>query len=420
MHTLSREQGHFSPLETKSPDEISARKLAGVKKLLTSAYVGSGEFKARMDDAGLSPEDVASWEDFAAIPVLRKKDLMRLQGGEGALGGLLACDFGQLRRIYQSPGPIYDPEGRSRDYWGWAEAFHAAGFRRGDLVQMTFSYHLTPAGLMLEEPLMELGCAVIPAGPGNTAAQIELMTKLPVTGFVGMTSYLDIIGAKAVEQGFDLKEDFKLEVAFVAAERLSETLRSKVQNDFDMLIRQGYGTADVGCIAYECLALNGMHESSRGVLEICDPATGRPLPPGEPGEVVFTPFTNVYPLIRFGTGDLSVAEEGVCACGRTSRRLKGILGRVDDSAKVKGQFIHPSQAAEVVCMFPCVKGWQIVVDNPGGKDAIEVRTCCEGELNVDKFMVKFQEKLKLRPKVSVTEEEIPADAPKLVDKRRFD
>jgi phenylacetate-CoA ligase len=422
MEQASRAQGFYSPIESKSPDEVREEKLQKVLRLIDAAYAQSGEFKTRMDEARIKPADIGSFEDFSRIPALRKKDLIRLQSEPGRLGGLLACDFGKLRRIYQSPGPIFDPEGRSRDYWGWAEAFHAAGFRRGDLVQMTFSYHLTPAGLMLEEPLMELGCAVIPAGPGNTDVQIDLMTRLPVTGFVGMTSYLDVIATKAADAGYKLKEDFKLEVAFVAAERLPESLRQKVQDAFGMIIRQGYGTADVGCIAYECLELSGMHASSRGLVEICEPGSGVPLPAGEMGEVVFTPFTDAYPLIRFATGDLSIMDESPCACGRTSSRLKGILGRVDDTAKVKGQFIYPSQAAEVVCMFPCVKGWQLVVDNPGGKDSLEIRTCCEGNLDVDKFMVKFQDKLKLRPKVTVLPdgEEIPGDAPKLLDKRRFD
>lgn len=422
MEQASRAQGFYNSLESKSPDEVREEKLQEVLRLIDFAYANSGEFKARMDAARIKPSDIQTLEDFSRIPVLRKKDLIRLQAEPGRLGGLLARNFGQLRRIYQSPGPIFDPEGRGHDYWGWAEAFHAAGFRRGDLVQMTFSYHLTPAGLMLEEPLMELGCAVIPAGPGNTEVQIDLMTRLPVTGFVGMTSYLDVIATKAVAAGYKLKEDFKLEVAFVAAERLPESLRQKVQDAFGMVIRQGYGTADVGCIAYECLELSGMHASSRGLVEICEPGSGVPLPAGEMGEVVFTPFTDAYPLIRFATGDLSIMDESPCACGRTSSRLKGILGRVDDTAKVKGQFIYPAQAAEVVCMFPCVKGWQLVVDNPGGKDSLEIRTCCEGNLDVDKFMVKFQDKLKLRPKVTVLPdgEEIPGDAPKLLDKRGFD
>jgi len=421
---MDRNQGAFpfySPLESASPAEAAAAKLARLRQIVSLAYAGSREFRDRMAGAGLAPDDVATLEDFARIPVLRKKNLIALQDGGQGLETLLPRGIAGLRRIFQSPGPIYDPEGPGPDYWGFAEAFAAAGFRPGDLVQMTFSYHLTPAGLMLEEPLLELGCTVIPAGPGNTDVQIELLTKLPVTGFVGMTSYLDVIADKARARGLDLTKDFGLRVAFVAAERLPESLRAKVQEAFGMTIRQGYGTADVGCIAYECAELSGMHVTSRGHVEICEPGTGRPLPVGEAGEVVFTPFSEAYPLIRLCTGDLSRLVSEPCACGRTSMRLAGILGRVDDTAKVKGQFIYPAQAAEVAAGFACITGWRIVVDNPGGKDAIECVVACDGPLDVERFAAAFQARLKLRPKVTVLPdgEGLPADGPRLVDRRQF-
>jgi phenylacetate-CoA ligase len=422
MEAAKPESGFYNLLESMAPEAAAARKFERLRRLISHACKRSGEFKARLDGAGLTPDDIASWDDFARIPPLGKKQLLALQDGGAGLARLLAGGVAGLRRIYQSPGPLYDPEGPGPDYWGWAEAFHAAGFARGDLVQMTFSYHLTPAGLMLEEPLLELGCAVIPAGPGNTDVQIDLMTKLPVTGFVGMTSYLDVIADKARERGLDLQRDFGLRVAFVAAERLPESLRRKVQDAFAMTIRQGYGTADVGCIAYECAALTGMHASSRGILEICEPGTGRPLPPGEMGEVVFTPFADAYPLIRLATGDLSKLDDAPCPCGRTSPRLAGILGRVDDTAKVKGQFIYPAQAAEVAAAFPAIVDWRIVVRNPDGKDVIEVRLRCDGPLDTAAFAARFQERLKLRPQVTT----LPPDAaaspggPRLVDERRFD
>ncbi|MDQ7831114.1 MAG: AMP-binding protein [Desulfovibrionaceae bacterium] len=425
---MDRTQGAFpfySPLESASPAEAAAAKLARLREIVALAFAGCREFRNRMERAGLALDDVATFEDFARIPVLRKKELSALQGGGPGLDALLPHGIRGLRRIYQSPGPIYDPEGPGPDYWGFAEAFAAAGFAAGDLVQMTFSYHLTPAGLMLEEPLLELGCTVIPAGPGNTDVQIELLTQLPVTGFVGMTSYLDVIADKARARGLDLTKDFRLRTAFVAAERLPESLRKKVQEAFGMTIRQGYGTADVGCIAYECRELSGMHVTSRGYVEICEPGTGRPLPMGETGEVVFTPFSTAYPLIRLATGDLSRLVPDPCPCGRTSPRLAGILGRVDDTAKVKGQFIYPSQAAEVAQGFPCITAWQIVVANPGGKDAIEFTACCDGPggpLDVERFTAAFQARLKLRPKVTVLPagQRLPDDAPRLVDRRGFD
>lgn len=411
----------YHALETQGPEERSRRLLDEVRKLVAHAHAGCPEFTARMAGAGLTPQDVTDWAAFAAIPRLRKKDLIRLQSSGDRLGGLMAVDFGMLRRVYQSPGPLYDPEGRGPDYWGWAEAFHAAGFRRGDLVQMTFSYHLTPAGLMLEEPLHMLGCAVVPAGPGNTPVQIELMTRLPVTGFVGMTSYLRTLGEQAREAGLDLRKSFRLRVAFVAAERLPESLRREVQDMFGMLVRQGYGTADVGCIAYECSELGGMHCTSRGVVEICDPETGRPVPSGEIGEVVFTPFAREYPLIRLATGDLSRLIEEPCACGRTAPKLAGILGRVDDTAKVKGQFIYPAQVAELLAAFPQVSAWQIVVENPAGRDQLNLRLALSAPLDEEMLAAAFKERCKLRPQlVRCQPGEIEAGAPRLVDKRTFD
>lgn len=413
--------GFYSPMESLDREAVAARKFDRLRRLISHAYKRSDEFRSRLDAAGMSPSDVTSWDDFARIPPLGKKQLLALQDGGAGLARLLTGGFAGLRRVYQSPGPLFDPEGPGPDYWGWAEAFHAAGFVRGDLVQMTFSYHLTPAGLMLEEPLLELGCAVIPAGPGNTDVQIDLMTRLPVTGFVGMTSYLDVIADKARERGLDPRRDFRLRAAFVAAERLPESLRAKVQDAFGLTIRQGYGTADVGCIAYECAELSGMHVSSRGIVEICEPGTGRPLPAGEVGEVVFTPFADAYPLIRLATGDLSRLDDAPCPCGRTSPRLAGILGRADDTAKVKGQFIYPGQAAEVAREFPAIVDWQIVVTNPGGKDALEVRLCCQGPLDAPAFAASFQARCKLRPTVTVLPagETLPPGAPKLTDQRQF-
>jgi len=422
MRSELRKQGHFHDLETRSRDEIHKIKWSRLASLIAEAYKSSDEFKARMDRVGLKPGDIKSWDDWPAIPVLSKKELIGLQSRGPRLGGLLTKGLGKLKRVYMSPGPIFDPEDHGPDYWGWTEAFYAAGFREDDLVQMTFSYHLTPAGLMLEEPLFELGCAVVPAGPGNTQVQIELMTRLKTTGFVGMASYLKVIAEKARKAGLDLKKDFSLDVAFVAAERLPESLRNHLENAFDMMLRQGYGTADVGCIAYECPALGGMHISSRAHVEICDPADGTPLPPGETGQVVVTPFTGVYPLIRLGTGDLSYVVEEPCSCGRNQVKLGGIVGRVDDTAKVKGQFIYPQQAAEVMQMFPQIKAWQIVVSNPKGKDTLTVKLAVQNDLDQGRFIAKFQERLKLRPQVELLPagESLPEGAPSLVDERKWD
>lgn len=409
---------HYHTLESEAAGERMTRKWAAVKSIMDMAWEKSGEFRARMEKAGLKPDDIRDFGAFASIPVLRKKDLIAWQADKG-LEWFLTEGVGGLSRIYQSPGPIFDPEGRGEDYWGWTEAFHAAGFRRGDVAQMTFSYHLTPAGLMLEEPLRNLGCAVIPAGPGNSQVQLELMTRLPVTGFVGMASYLKALGEKALASGLNLRKDITLRTAFVAAEKLTESLRADVEQLFGMTVRQGYGTADVGCIAYECEELGGMHVSSRCWVEICDPATGTPLPFGETGEVVVTPFVGDYPLIRLATGDLSRYVEGECACGRTSVRLAGFLGRADDTAKVKGQFIYPSQAAKVMESFPQIRAWRIVVTGSGGRDRLTLRLEVEGALDEGGFVSAFQNAMKLRPALEVLSPGELGDGPLLVDERSF-
>ena len=392
-----------------------------MKRHLTQAYALSGEFKSRLDGAGLVPEVIDSWEAFCRIPVLRKKELPAIQASGERLGGLLTLDPGQLRRLYLSPGAILDPEGRAPDYWGWAEAFQAAGFRPGDLVQMTFSYHLTPAGHMLEEPLQHLGCAVIPAGPGNTEQQVDLLAQLPVTGFVGMTSFLRTIGERARARGLEPRRDFRLRNAFVAAERLPEALRAEVERDFGITVRQGYGTADVGAIAYECPALGGMHATSRGVTQICDPATGLPVPEGEVGEVVFTPFCRAYPLIRLATGDLSRLLPGPCPCGRTSPRLGGILGRVDDTVKVKGQFLYPAQAAQALAGFQELTAWRVVVDNPGRSDRVRLQYAARADVDTGALEAAFRAGCKLRPLLERVEPgDIAPDAPRIQDERTFD
>ncbi|GAB7080224.1 phenylacetate--CoA ligase family protein [Megalodesulfovibrio paquesii] len=394
-----------------------------VQAVLQAAWTHSAEFRSRMAGAGLAMQDIRSWEDFVRIPPIRKKALMDWQQREG-LGSLTSVELGRLSRIFMSPGPLFDPEGRSADFWGWTDAFHAAGFRAGDVVQMTFGYHLTPAGLMLEEPLRELGCAVIPAGPGNTQTQIDLLTRLPVTGFVGMASYLKVIKDTARAQGVDLATAFQLKVAFVAAERLPEALRQELEAELGLLVRQGYGTADVGCIAYECRQLAGMHLACRAHVEICDPATGAPLPAGETGEVVVTPFPLEYPLVRLATGDLSRLEDSPCACGRGAPRLLGILGRVDDTAKVKGQFIYPHQVAQALAGYPEIVRWQVVVENPGGKDCLTLVLAGPADTALDAVAASFTTQCKLRPQIRLLApdacgEELPEHAPRLVDKRSW-
>ncbi|MUM76610.1 AMP-binding protein [Pseudodesulfovibrio sp. F-1] len=410
---------YYHEYETEPREKRMKRKWKAVREVLLEAERSSGEFRARLERLGACAKDFKSFDDFGQIPVLRKREIIGLQAEHG-LQWFLGCEPGRLGRIYQSPGPIFDPEGTDPDYWAWSEGFFAAGFRPGDLAQMTFSYHMTPAGLMLEQPLRAIGCGVIPAGPGNTEKQIEFMTRLPVTAFVGMASYLKVIGEKAMTMGHDLARDFQIKKAYVAAEPLPESLRREVEGMFGITVRQGYGTADVGCIAYECMELGGMHLSNFRHVEICDPATGVPLPDGELGEVVVTPFFTDYPLVRLATGDLSSIDLSECVCGRTARKLTGWKGRADDTAKVKGQFIYPAQAGAVCARYPDVSAWQIRVKNPGGRDALVVLLETAMEIDMAAFAADFQNMLKLRPQVElVAPGTLPADAPRLVDERTF-
>jgi phenylacetate-CoA ligase len=359
--------------------------------------------------------------DLKHIPIIKKKELIFLQSMGPRLGGLLTKDLGELNRIFLSPGPIFDPEDRSEDYWGWTEGFYAAGFRSGDITQITFNYHLAPAGLMFEEPLRNLSCAVIPAGPGNTNSQIEIMQKLRVTGYVGTPSYLMHLAQKAEEMGLSLRKDLFLETAFVTGEKFSEKMRSTLEKKFDCIMRQGYGTADVGCIGYECFHKTGLHLSNRAFVEICHPDTGIPLKEGEVGEIVVTAFNKTYPLIRLATGDLGYIDNSPCACGRTSPRLGGIVGRVDTTARIKGMFVYPHQVEQVMARFEDVKRWQIEVTNPGGIDEMVLSIEAGQFTQEDELLHLFREKIKLRPVLKVlTPGTLPPQIRPIEDKRTWD
>ncbi len=346
--------------------EYLNRKLKGI---LQYAYKKSPAVRNKFDAAGLKPANIRTLKDLEKLPITKKADLVELQKKNPPFGGFEGVPIHTLRRIYVSPGPIHEPGEMEYDEIGWMQAMFAAGFRPGDLAINTFSYHMVPFGMqMLDNSLVGLGCITIPTGVGNTEQQVNILRSLKANAYLGTPSFLLTLGEKATEMGVDPKRDLHLRVGFVAAEMLPESLRASLEEKFGMIIRQSYGTADIGCLGYECMRKNGMHVPDDKIVEIVDPETGKQVPPGKPGEIVATTFNRVYPLIRFGTGDLSVLTEAPCPCGRTSPRLVKILGRIDQMTKVRGLFIHPGQVDEVISRHSQVAKCRVLVTRKEHKD----------------------------------------------------
>src|SRR5213078_2527114 len=300
---------------------------------------------------------------LAKLPVTRKSDLVELQRAERPFGGLNTT-LAQLGKVFVSPGPIYEPEGRGRDWWRTARALFAAGFRPGDVAINTFAYHFTPAGSMLESGALALGCTVVPTGTGQTEMQAATLAHLRASAYIGTPSFLKLI----VEKADELKADIgSLKKAAVSAEYLPPALRAAMGGR-GIRVLQSYASADLGLIAYESEALEGMILDEALILEIVRPGTGDPLPAGEVGEVVITTLNRDYPLIRFGTGDLSAILAGKSPCGRTNVRLRGWLGRADQSTKVRAMFVTPSQVNEIVRRHREVRRARLVVEGEAGND----------------------------------------------------
>lgn len=401
--------------------EYLDQKLRGIVQY---AYKHSVAFQNKMDAAKLKPRDIQTVKDLEKIPITKKADLVELQKRNPPFGGFEGVPISELKRIYVSPGPICEPGEMEYNDLGWAQGMHAGGFRPGDIVINTFSYHMVPFALhMVDNSLQRNGCIVIPTGVGNTEQQVNILKTFKATGFCGTPSYLLSIAEKAEEMGFDPRKDLNLKVGFVAAEMLPESLRSKLEEKLGMRIRQTYGTADVGCLGYECLKKNGMHIPDDKIVEIVDPETGKPLGPGKTGEIVATTFNKVYPLIRFGTGDLSILTETSCPCGRTSPRLIKILGRVDQVTKVRGLFVHPGQTDEVVSKHPQVMRHQVVITRKEDRDEMTFRVELGDEIpQPDKLKEEIERTIRDVMKVRGNVEFIPRgtiqDGAKKVDDQR--
>jgi phenylacetate-CoA ligase len=370
MHEL------LDSLEGRDPQVREHNALAALPHLIAQAKNTPGWVQILH---AVHAADIDSRKALAQLPVTRKSDLRQLQQAQQPFGGLTAMAPNGFRRLYMSPGPIFDPEGHGVDWWRCARPMYAAGVRAGHIVQNCFSYHFTPAAAMVDGGAAKLGCTVIPAGIGQTEMQVQAMAMLKPDVYAGTPSFLKIIIEKAREMSADISS---VERAIVGAEALPPSLRAWLRENGVPQVLQMYGSADIGNIAYESTTAGevnpGMILDEELLLEIVRPGTGDPLPDGEIGEVVITSFNPDYPLIRFGTGDLSAVLPGLSPCGRTNTRIRGWLGRADQTAKVRAMFIHPSQVAEVLKRYPLISKARLTVSGNMGND--EMILHCEVEL----------------------------------------
>ena len=404
---------HYDALETRDPAERERDLFARLPRQLALARERTPHYAALLKDVDVA--QVASRAALAKLPVTRKSDLNALQRARLPFGGLNATPASGVARIFMSPGPIYDPEGRRPDFWRSARTLFAAGFRPGDLVLNCYSYHLTPAGSMFETGLHHLGCAVIPGGTGQTEMQARVIADLKPAGYVGTPSFLKIILEKCDELGVDASP---LKRALLSGEALLPAVREFLASrSIDSY--QAYGTADLGLLAYETPAREGLVASEEVILEIVRPGTGEPVAEGEVGEVVVTPFNEDYPLVRFATGDLSATLAGPSPCGRTNVRIKGWMGRADQTTKVKGLFVHPHQVAEVLRRHDLRRA-RLVVENEAGEDRMTLRVeGVTGDL-ARALEGTMREVMKVRGEVvSVAAGTLPNDGKVIEDLRKY-
>lgn len=413
---------HDESLERLPAADLEKRLSQKLRQLIQYAYLNAPGFKARLDAAGLKPTDIKVPADLPRIPVLRKDGLMRLQKERPPFGGYLAVALNQVGHVYQSPGPIYDPQRRERNTFG------SPGIGVGLLAINAWAYQITPAGMIMDAVLKNMGFTVFPAGPGNTDLQMQVMRDLQAACFAGSPSFLASIIKRAEEQGYDFKKDFNLKYALAFGEMGGDQLRRTFSEKYGIRCIGGdaYVTADTGIIAVSCDENAGMHVSTDMIAEIADPATGQVLPPGEVGEVVITPFDEIYPLIRFGTGDLSMLITEKCACGRTTARLPKIMGRSGDAVRVRAMFVHPRQTDEVMLRYPQIAAYQLTVTRQDNRDEMLLQMelgsePAELEQWIEALRKDFQETCRVRfDRV----EYLPAGAisqgaKKIVDKRVY-
>ncbi|WP_281017104.1 MULTISPECIES: AMP-binding protein [unclassified Minwuia] len=408
---------HFDELETRDPEQRETELMAALPGQVALAKTNSSFFGKLYAD--IDPMAITSREALQQLPVIRKPDVQDAQNAEPPFGGLNAVPVGDMAHVYMSPGPIFEPDGVQRDHWRYARALYAAGFRRGDIVHNTLSYHLTPAGMLVETGCRAIGCAVFPGGVGNTEMQVDAIERLKPTAYAGTPSFLRILLEKADEMGRDSSSYRK---ASVGAEPLPPSLRQWFE-DRGIQTTQGYGTADVGLIAYESLPVEGMLLDEGLILEICRPGTGEPVAEGEVGEIVVTTFNPIYPLIRYGTGDMTAILPGTSPCGRTATRIKGWMGRADQSCKVRGMFVHAKLVGEIVGRHAEVTKARFVITNPDNRDQMTLMVEAEkGDATLlDAVKQSVTTVTKLRGEVEIVAPgSLPNDGIVVEDARTFD
>jgi phenylacetate-CoA ligase len=409
---------HYDDLETREPEVRERALFAALPGQIAHARANAPYFARLLKE--VEPNEVRDRKALAKLPVTRKSDLIALQKETPPFAGMTAVAAGALGRVFSSPGPIYDPQAARGDYWRMGRALFAAGFRRGDLVHNTFSYHFTPAGMMMDLGAQAIGCAVFPAGIGQAELQVAAIADLKPVGYAGTPSFLKILLEKAHELKVDASS---LKRALVSGEALLPPVREWLKAH-DVEVRQCYGTADLGLIAYETEPMGGLIVDEGVVVEILRPGTGDPVAEGEVGEVVVTTLCTEYPLIRFATGDLSAVAAGISPCGRTNTRIKGWMGRADQTTKVKGMFVHPSQVAQVVKRHAEILKARLVVDHDADKNDrmtlhCEVRN--RNDLLAQVITNTLREVCKLRGQVEFAESgSLPNDGKVIEDLRKYD
>lgn len=364
---------YFDELETMSPEAREKYRNEKLQETIDLAYRQAPLTRGIMDRAGVKPSQVRTVKDLELLPITRKNDLIEAQKASPPYGGLLMTPVEEVERVFISPGPVYEYQ-ESGIQW-FARSFYAAGFRKGDVAVNTFTYHMSPAGMLFHEGLRQCGATVVVMGTGNTDVLIKAMLDLRVTGFVGTPTFLMTVIKRAEEMGHQFSRDFAVKKAWFTGEMLPASIRKVLEETYGIATFQAYAVTEPGgAIAYECPEKNGMHLMDEYIVEIVDPQTGKQLGPGETGEIVVTPIrSKSWGLVRFGTGDLSSLAVEACPCGRTAHKITGIAGRTGDAVKVRGMFIVGKQAEQVITSFEPVAGFRITVDRRGNRDEMNLQ-----------------------------------------------